>query len=378
MRLLQVKKYNTAFPYFPSDDIESILNKTRDILNGNKMLTMGEYVQKFEADFSKYCQADYSIATNSCTSALEIALSSLNLTSEDEVIVPVQTFVATGSAVLKSGGKIVFCDVDSDFLLDFESMKSLVNTNTKAVIIVHFSGMISKDIHKISAYLKEKNIKLIEDAAHAHGATFGELKAGNIGDIGCFSFYSTKIMTTGEGGMITMNNQEIYEICASLRNRGMDINFKGELFVNLGSNHRFTEFQALLGLYQLKRLEEFLEHRNAIANIYKNELAPLINKGVIRLQTPAKNSRHSYWRFIVFLNEHDRDEVIQKLNNFGIKADAPYFPLLHNQPLFKDIKKCGIKNAEKLAKTHISLPIHMLINKSDAKIISEKLKEVLV
>ena len=189
-----MKKYNTAFPYFPKDDIEEILKDTREMLNGNKMLTMGENVQKFEKDFSAYCQSNYAVATNSCTSALEIALSSLNLTSEDQVIVPVQTFVATGSCVLKSGAKIVFCDVDDDFLLDFEFMKRLINKNTKAVIIVHFAGMISTNIIKIRDYLKEKNIILIEDDAHAHGATFGDLKAGNIGDIGCFSFYSTKIM----------------------------------------------------------------------------------------------------------------------------------------------------------------------------------------
>ena len=215
---------------------------------------------------------------------------------------------------MKSGAKIVFCDVDDDFLLDFEFMKKLINKNTKAVIIVHFAGMISKDIIKIRDYLKEKNIILIEDDAHAHGATFGDLKAGNIGDIGCFSFYSTKIMTTGEGGMITTNNQEIYEKCASLRNRGMDINYKGELFINLGSNHRVTEFQALLGVYQLKRLDEFLEHRNKIAKIYKDELSDLIDKGIVRLQVPAQNSRHSYWRFIVFLNNYDRDEIIKKYN----------------------------------------------------------------
>lgn len=364
-----MKKYNTAFPYFPKDDIEEILKDTREMLNGNKMLTMGENVQKFEKDFSAYCQTNYAVATNSCTSALEIALSSLNLTSEDEVIVPVQTFVATGSCVLKSGAKIVFCDVDDDFLLDFEFMKRLINKNTKAVIIVHFAGMISTNIIKIRDYLKEKNIILIEDDAHAHGATFGDLKAGNIGDIGCFSFYSTKIMTTGEGGMITTNNQKIYEKCASLRNRGMDINYKGELFINLGSNHRFTEFQGLLGIYQLKRLEEFLEHRNKIANIYKNELSNLIDKGIVRLQVPAQNSRHSYWRFIIFLNNHDRDEIIQKLNGLNIKADAPYFPLLHNQPLFKNIEKENMQNAERLSKTHLSLPIHMLISEDDAKFI---------
>lgn len=368
-----MKKYITSLPFFPQDDIEKILNETREILIGNKMLTMGENVQKFEKDFAEYSQTKYSVATNSCTSALEIALSSLNLTTEDEVIVPVQTFVATGSAVLKSGAKIVFCDVDDDFLLDFKNMKKLINKNTKAVIIVHFAGMISKDIFYIKKYLQEKNIALIEDCAHAHGAMLNGVKAGNIGDVGCFSFYSTKIITTGEGGMVTTNNKEIYEKCASFRNRGIDTNFNGELFVNLGSNNRMTEFQALLGVHQLKRIEEFVEYRNKIANIYKNELSGLIKKGILGLQNPSKNSRHSYWRFIVFLKKNNRHEIIKKLDNMNIKADAPYCPLLHKQPLFKNVKKEKITNAEKISKTHISLPIHMLINEDDAKYIAKSL-----
>lgn len=367
-----MKTYNTAFPYFPEEDIEEIIKETREILCGNKMLTMGEHVNEFEKQFSNYCEVKYAIATNSCTSALEISLSSLNLNCDHEIIVPVQTFIATGSAVLKAGAKIVFCDIDDNFLLDYESMKKCITKNTKAVIIVHFAGMISTDIIKIRDYLKEKNIALLEDDAHAHGATFENLKAGNIGDIGCFSFYSTKIMTTGEGGMITTNNKEIYEKCASMRSRGMDINYKGELFINLGSNHRVTEFQALLGLYQLKRLEEFLQHRNKIATIYKNALSLLIENGVVRLQEPAINSRHAYWRFIVFLEKHNRNEIKEKLNLLNIKADAPYFPLLHHQPVFEKNHKDKYPNAQKLAQKHISLPIHILIKEQDARYIIQE------
>lgn len=372
-----MKRYNTAFPYFPEDDINEILSEVKEILVGNKMLTMGEHVNEFEKEFSSYCNTKYAVATNSCTSALEISLASLGLAENDEVIVPVQTFVATGSCVLKAGAKLVFCDTDDDFLLDFESMKKLITKNTKAVIIVHFAGMISNDIVKIKEYLKQKNIVLIEDDAHAHGASFNGVKAGNLGDIGCFSFYSTKIMTTGEGGMITTNNSDYYERCSSIRSRGMDINYKGELFINLGSNHRVTEIQGLLGRYQLKRLDEFSEHRNTIASIYKKELQPLIEKNIIRLQNPINGSTHAYWRFIVFLNQHNRDEIIKKLNELNIKADAPYSPLLHNQPVFNSIEKRETSNADKLANSHISLPIHMLISKEDASFIVESLKEVL-
>ena len=367
------KIYNTSLPYFQKEDVRAILRETKEILSGKKMLTMSEHVSNFERMFSKFCHSKYAIATSSCTSSLEICMTSLNLKSSDEVIVPVQTYIATGSAVLKAGAKLVFCDVDNNFLLDFKSLKKLINKKTKVVIIVHFAGMISEDIINIRNFLKKKNIVLIEDAAHSHGATFKNLKAGNIGDFGCFSFYSTKIMTTGEGGMITLNKKDKQERCSSIRNRGIDVGRKGELFINLGSNYRLTEFQALLGLYQLKRIEKFLKHRNKIADIYKKGLSNFIKNKIVRIQKTTKDNKHSYWRFIVFLEKHNREKIKKKLNLMNIKVDAPYFPLLHNQPLFKNIKKNKFPNAEKLSKQHISLPIHMKISPSDAKFIVEKL-----
>jgi len=372
-----MKIYNTAYPYFPQEDIENILIDIRDVLEGKEMLTMGNSVQKFEENFKNYCDTKYAVAVNSCTSALEISMAALELTSEDEVIVPVQTFVATGSSVLKSGAKLVFCDVDDNFLLDFKSLKKVITKKTKAVIVVHFAGMISEDIFKIKQYLQDRSIALIEDSAHAHGAHINGIKAGSIGDFGCFSFYSTKIMTTGEGGMITTNNKKYYEKCASIRSRGIDINSKTELFINLGSNHRVTEIQAILGCYQLNRLTKFSSHRNKIANIYKTKLKEFINLGKIRLQNASQDNKHAYWRFIVFIEDGNRNKIKKILNSKGIKADAPYSPLLHEQPLFSNIEKDVYTNGKKLSEKHISLPIHMLISEDDAEFISNTLIECL-
>ena len=185
-------------------------------------------------------------------------------------------------------------------------------------------------------------------------------------------------MTTGEGGMITVNSKDKYEKCSSIRSRGMDINRKEELFINLGSNYRVTEFQALLGTYQLKRLDEFILHRNKIANIYKDQFENLIDRNILRLQNPAKNSRHAYWRFIVFLEHHNRDIIKKKLRSYNIKSDAPYDPLLHKQPIFKRFKKRKYTNAEKLSSTHISLPMNKLISENDAKFIAKTLVKLLV
>lgn len=372
-----MKTFNTAFPYFPESDVDAMLSEIRAILMGEKMLTMGEHVKAFEKEFGSYCGSEYAVATNSCTSALELSLAALGVASGDEVIVPVQTFIATGSCVLKSGAKIVFCDTDDDFLLDFEAMKKLITERTKAVIIVHFAGMISRRIFEIKNYLQERSIALIEDAAHAHGASHEGVRAGSIGDFGCFSFYSTKIMTTGEGGMITTGSPAYYEKCASMRSRGMDINHKGELFVNLGSNHRVTEIQALMGRTQLRRLDEFNAHRNAIASVYRTALAKQAANGTIRFQNTPENGVHAYWRFLVFLNKHDRDKIKNGLNELNIKADAPYSPLLHNQPVFRNDGTIVCKKAESLAAAHISLPIHMLISENDAEYIAVQLAGLL-
>jgi len=371
-----MKTYSTVFPYFPKDDIDKIIIEIREVLEGNKLLTMGENVLSFEKEFSAFCGTKFAIATSSCSNALEISLRCLNLSDDDEVIVPVQTFIATGSSVLKAGGKIIFCDVDDNFQLDFESLKKTITGKTKAVIIVHFAGLISRDIFRIRAYLQERGIILIEDCAHAHGATIDGVKAGNIGDFGCFSFYSTKIITAGEGGMITTNNSEYYEVCASIRSRGMDVTRSSEVFIRLGSNYRVTEIQGIMGRSQLARLPEFLEHRNKIANIYRIELNELADNGKLRFQNYAGDYYHSYWRFIVFLDEmFNRDEIQKKMSEKKIKVDAPYSPLLHMQPVFGS--NLTFNNAERLSKTHVSLPMHMLISEEDAHYIANVFKDCL-
>lgn len=375
-----MKKYTTAFPFFPQQEIEWILEETRQILNGNKMLSMGENVKKFEQDFSSYCNRKFGIVTNSCTSALDIVLRSLKLTPNDEVIVPTQTFFANLSSIVNSGGKPVFCDTDEDFLIDYQDLQKKITPRTKAVIVVHFAGAISKDIFKIKELCKKYKICLIEDCAHAHGAyaTHPEdgviYKAGSIGDIGCFSFFSTKIMTTGEGGMIVCDDGEKALTFRSLANRGLNPLIQTECFNQYGENYRLSEFNATLGLSQLRCLEDFISHRNQIAQIYQEELSNLQN--LLRFQQTSSNFRHSYWRFIVFLKMHSPKNIINQLSKKGIAADAPYSPLLHKQEILQHSYSCP--RAEALSQTHISLPMHIKITLDDAKEIASALKTILL
>jgi len=373
-----MEKYNIASPHFPKDDIDGILNRFKEILAGDGLLSMGRNVESFERSFAEYVGTDYAVSTNSCTSALEIALMAIGITGGDEVIVPAQTFIATGSSVVLSGAKAVFCETDDNFLLDFEDMARRITARTKAVIIVHFAGLIHPQIFEIKKYLKRRNIYLIEDAAHAHGAKIGQARAGSIGDIGCFSFYPTKIMTTGEGGMITVNDGTLHAMCASLRNRGLDASAGNEIFGHLGSNRRLTEFQAILGLYQLKRLEEFVASRNKIAGIYKTLLGDLKKAGCLSFQEYPREIRHSYWRFIVFLRDGgiSRDRIREHMEKAGIKVDFPYTPLLHLQPVFKNlygIREGLLPQTEERAKRHFCLPMHVLITEKDAHFIGRTL-----
>ena len=282
--------YNTALPFFSKKDIEKIIPQLEIILNGNGFFTKGPKVKEFEKLFAEYIGSNYGLAVNSCTSALELVLKAIGISGGDEVVVPTQTFVSTASCVVNNGGTPIFCEIDQNHLIDFDDLTAKITDNTKAVIIVHFGGLIHPDIWGIKKYLKERNIYLIEDAAHAHGAKIDNVFAGNIGDFGCFSFYSTKIMTTGgEGGFISTNNEKLFALCSSLGAIGIDKKSNNEIYIKAGSNNRLTEFQAIMGISQLNKLESFVKHRNKIACIYKYRLSQLVEDGIIKFQEYPQN-----------------------------------------------------------------------------------------
>jgi len=368
-------KYNTALPYFSNEDIDIIIPQLEEILKGNGFFTKGPKVKEFEQLFSKYIGSQYGVAVNSGTSALEIAIKAIGISDGDEVVVPTQTFVSTASCVVNNRGTPIFCEIDHNHLIDFDDLKAKISDNTKAVIIVHFSGLIHPDIWEIKKYLEERNIYLIEDAAHAHGAKIDTIFAGNIGDFGCFSFYSTKIITTGgEGGFISTNNEKLFDLCSSLGAIGIDKKSNNEIYINAGSNNRLTEFQAIIGIAQLNKLESFVKHRIIIAGVYKNNLSQLVEDGLIKFQEYPQNIRHPYWMFMVLIENDDykRTNIKDKLKTDNINISWPYQPLLHQQPVFSVLNQKGLKKSKEHAQKHLCLPIHLGITVSDAEYISTK------
>jgi len=364
--------------YFPSEDIEQIKSDVERILKSG-MLTMGEYTQKFEKEFAKLCGVKNAIAVNSGTSALEIVLRSGDLKSRDEVIIPTNTFTATAATAFFAGGKPVLSDINPETLcLDAENLGRYLTGKTKAVVVVHIGGLVCPDIERIREVCDDRQLLLFEDAAHAQGSTINGRYAGSLGNAGCFSFYPTKVMTTGEGGMITTNDNDAAEKARVLRDQGKE-SFHSSRIVKLGYNWRMTEISAAIGLVQLKRLPEMIEKRNEIAEYYDQGLNKM--DGIKPLKK-YPNIVNNYYKYTAFLSSGvDRDEFKRKLAEKGVICGGEvYWPPLHLQPVYQELlgtKEGDFPAAENACKRMVCLPMFSQLTREEAEYIIEKVAEIL-
>ena len=365
-------------PYFPKEDIEEIKRYVEEILRSG-MLTLYAYTRKFEEKFAELCNVKHAIAVNSGTAALEIALRCMKLKSGDEVLVPTNTFSATAASVIFAGGRPVFTDIDPETLcISAEEVQKRMTEKTKGVIVVHIGGLVCPDIKAIREICEDRKMFLIEDAAHAHGSKINGEPAGSLGDVGCFSFYPTKVMTTGEGGMITTNSDEVAKKARILRDQGKE-STASNIIVELGYNWRIDEISAAIGIVQLKRLPEIIKRRNKIAEFYNSEFGKI--SGVKPLKKPS-NIVNCYYKYVVILDrEIDRDKVKQKLREKGVRCGGEvYWPPLHLQPLYQKLlgtKQGDFPKAEDVCRRMICPPIYTGMTLEDAKYVVDKFKEVL-
>lgn len=249
---MRKKTIEGAKPYFFKQE-NNITRKIKYILTSGK-LSLGENVKMLEEKTSKMFNSKYAIAVNSGGTALEICLEAFSIKGK-EVLVPTQTFIATANAVVRAGGIPIFCDIDPKTgCIDIKDVQKKINKRTAGVIFVYMFGIVPDLVIKLKKICKYKNIFLLEDAAHAHGGSIGKHKVGSIGDAACFSFYATKILTCGEGGLITTSNFNLKKKCSSIMNHGK--NLPGPLFIYSGNNFRLTEIQAVIALSQLKYLKK--------------------------------------------------------------------------------------------------------------------------
>ena len=369
-------------PFFSEEDIQAISGEVSSILKSGRLI-LGPYTQKFEENFRKYCGVKHAIAVNSCTSALEITLRYFNIKDKD-VIVPTNTFIATSNSVIYSGGTPIFADFKPDTLcLDPNELNTKLTERTKGVIVVHLAGMPCPDTEKIWMFCRERGLFMIEDAAHAHGALLNGRKTGSLGNAGCFSFYPTKDMTTCTGGMITTDDDILADYAISLRHHGVakNIGVGTDLnrIVNLGNDWLMDEISALLGLYQLKALEDNVTRRNEVARKYADALAKL--KGVKIFNVPG-NIRHSYYKYPILLSESlNKKKVIEKMKGtFSVTLGSAYDPPCHLQPVYRRLfgfKRGMFPVAEDILDRTCCLPMYAQITDEEINYVLQSLKETL-
>lgn len=328
----------------------------------------------FEKKFAEYVGTKYALSCFNGTVALHLALLVYDLKENDEVIVPIFTYIATANAVKYCNAKPVFVDIDEKtWNIDPKKIEEKITKKTKGIIVVHIYGYPAnmKEIKKIA---KRYNLFVIEDAAEAHGALIGNKRVGAIGDIGCFSFFGNKIITTGEGGMVVTNNDNFAKKIKLFKGQGMSLN-RRYWFECVGYNYRMTNIQAAIGLGQLEKIDYYIKKRIEIANLYKKYLEPIKDKIIF---PPDNNSSFKgvNWLFSIVLKDNSkisRDDLINKLLDYGIET-RPFFYPLHLMPPYKSSEKFPV--AEKIAARGLNLPTYSTLKDKEIKYISEVLKKI--
>lgn len=336
----------------------------------------GEYIDKFESEFSKYCGVKYGVACSSGTAALHLATSLLDLKTDDEVIVPAFTNIATILAVIYAGGKPVLVDSHPEtWGIDEDKIAEKITDKTKAILPVHIYGH-PVDMDRVMKLSNENNLVVIEDAAEGHGAEYKSKKVGGIGHIGCFSFYANKIITTGEGGMLVTNNEAYAKKAKMLSNLAFS-DVKRYEHNYLGFNYRMSNILAALGCVQLDRIEELIRKKRSIAEIYNSNF---LNFPGIQTPTEKNWAKNVYWMYAIVLDESfgmSRDQLMQFLAKRGIET-RPFFipmnmqPALQNKGLFLGER---YPISEKLSKGGLYLPSGLTISKEEILYVVNCIKE---
>ena len=346
-----------ARPYIPQEDIDAILVHYQQILETGQ-LAWGKHNDRFEEEFATAIGVRYAVSANSGASALELALRALDVRGR-EVIVPTNTNYASAGAVVLAGGTPVFCDTDVRTLSPrVEQISEHITPNTSGIMIVHLGGIITPELPAIVAFCRRKGLFLVEDASHAHSSTLNGRRAGTFSDVAAFSMFASKVITTGEGGLITTDSESLRDLCKSLRNQGKDPE-NNDVHHRLGSTYRVTEFQAILGIYQLRRNLEFRERRLRIAKRYDQALAAMPR---IRAFSIPAGVESSYYKYIAWLgSEVDREQLSARLRDrYDIHLTALVYKVpCHKQPVFRDMTRPGpgFPEAEHFCDNHLCLPM---------------------
>lgn len=332
------------WPIFHEEYSEKLLNVLR---NGGFSELTGEVSDEFAKEFAEKMGAKYGLTVSNGTSAIHLALIGLGVNPTDEVLVPAHTFIGSATPVLMQNAIPVFVDVDEKtYTMDPEDLERKITDRSKALIVVHLNGNPA-NMDGIMEVAKKHNLKVIEDCAQAHGAKYGERHVGTIGDVGTFSFWEDKIITTaGEGGMVITNDFEVFQKMKAAKSHGEWEFRKGEerkyLHAFLGYNYRMTEFQSMYGLLELKHLDEYVEKRRENAEYLTRELGSFPG-----ISTPVETEKgfHVYYKYIIKIDEDIVGKSARWIKDAvkaeGIEISERYPTPLYEQPVFKDRKTYG-------------------------------------
>lgn len=363
--------------YFPPEDLEELARQFKEILQSGR-LTLGPHTATFESAFAKVHDRRLGVAVNSGTSALEIILRAMEIEGS-EVIVPTNTFAATAFAVVHSGNRVVLAESNRELSLDPGDVRRRMSSRTKAIVAVHIGGRVVPEIEELREICKADGVPLIEDAAHAHGSRLRNFSAGTFGVASAFSFYPTKVMTSGEGGMILADDEGLVDRCRMLRDQGK-VDFGQNLHKGMGYNWRLSEIHACIGVSQLRRLPEFIEARRRIAGIYDAGLADLDRLKVLR----DRDGMHSnYYKYIALLEPGiDRAALKARMkSDFAVSLSGEVYERpLHQQPVFQNTPKVAtgtFPTAEDVCSRHICLPVFASMTNSQAEHVVDALYEAL-
>jgi len=363
-------------PSIGKEEIEAVVEVLKSGVLSEKS-GQGPRVMQFEKEFAKFVGARHAIAVCSGTAALHSALLASGIQPGDEVVVPSFTFSATAGAIVLAGGKPSFADIDADtYCITAESIEAALTRGTKAIMPVHMYGLCA-DMDSITELARNRGIVVIEDAAQAHGAEYNERRVGSIGDATCFSFYPGKNMTTGEGGMITTNDDDLAEQARMIRTHGEE---RPYWVSRQGHNYHMPEISAAIGAAQLKKLPGFLQERRKNAQYLTEKLGTL---GKLVMPKEPAGRKHAWYLFTPRLrgaNAGKRNKLVEKLRSRNIAASVYYESPVHMLPFYRDLqstRRSPMPETERACRQVFSLPVHPELKQTELQFIIDSVKRAI-
>jgi perosamine synthetase len=368
--LTELKRIPVAKPRLAGNERKYVL----DCVDSSWISSVGKYIGAFEETFAKFCGVKHAISANNGTTALHLALVGLGLQPGDEVIIPTVTYIATANAVRYCGATPVLADVRQETMnLDPADIERRITPRTKGIIPVHLYGHPA-DMNAINDIARRHKLWVVEDAAEAHGAEVSGRKVGALGTCATFSFFGNKIITTGEGGMVTTDDDELAARLRLFRGQGMDL-ARRYWFPVVGYNYRMTNIQAALGVAQMETVEQSISDRDRLAAWYNTALAHLQSQ--IILPSCSSWARQVFWMYTVFLREggqERRDAVMRSLDEAGIETRPVFYPM-HVLPPYR--QESSFPVADVWSQRGINLPTHQELTQDDVRRIADAIGRAL-